>query len=53
MLTLLQTGQRHHVKRRDYWIDYLQACADHGGKAPQDLQPWLPWNYQPRPRDGP
>lgn len=53
MLTLLQTGQLHHVKLRDYLIDYLQACAENGGKAPRDLQPWLPWNYQSRQRDGP
>lgn len=53
MLTILQTAQLHHVKLRDYLIDYLQACAANGGQAPADLQPWLPWNYRPRPRDGP
>jgi len=53
MLTILQTGHLHQVKLRDYLIDYLQACADNGGRAPEDLRPWLPWNYPPRPRDGP
>ena len=24
-------------------LDWLGACARHGGQAPQDLDPWLPW----------
>ena len=24
-------------------LDWLGACARHGGQAPQDLAPWLPW----------
>lgn len=53
MLTILQTGHLHQVNLRDYLIAYLQACADNGGQAPADLQPWLPWNYAHRPREGP
>lgn len=51
MLTILQTAQLHKVNLRGYLIDYLQACAQNGGQAPQDLQPWLPWNYRPQQRD--
>jgi transposase len=47
LLTILQTTQLHQVNLRGYLMDYLHACAANGGQAPQDLQPWLPWNYQP------
>jgi transposase len=27
------------------WLNwYLQSCADAGGKAPKDIEPFLPWN---------
>ena len=26
---------------------YLEACANHGSKAPADITPWLPWNFVP------
>ena len=27
-----------------HWLEaWLRACADNGGRAPQDLSPWLPW----------
>jgi transposase len=27
------------------WLNwYLQSCAEAGGKAPQDIEPFLPWN---------
>lgn len=48
MLTILQTGRLHGVNLRAYLIAYLQACAANRGQAPQDLEPWLPWNYRPQ-----
>ena len=24
-------------------LDYLDACARNGARAPEDLAPWLPW----------
>jgi transposase len=50
MLTILQTGLLHQVNLRGYLIDYLQACAENGGQAPKDLDPWLPWKYRPQER---
>ncbi len=27
------------------WLEaYLQACAENGGRAPRDIQAFLPWN---------
>ena len=28
-----------------HWLEaWLRACAANGGRAPQDLSPWLPWS---------
>ena len=33
------------------WLDeWLEACAKNGGKAPDDLEPWLPWSMSPERR---
>jgi len=45
MLTLLQTLVLHNVNPRTYLTAYLQACAVNGSKAPEQLEPWLPWNF--------
>ena len=46
MMTILQTARLHGVALRPYLIDYLRACAENGRKPPDDLEPWLPWNYR-------
>jgi len=35
------------------WLEgWLSACADHGGRPPEDLTPWLPWSMDaPRRRE--
>ena len=45
MLTLLQTLVLHRINPRTYLRAYLEACALNGSKAPQHLEPWLPWNF--------
>ena len=45
MLTLLQTLGLHRINPRSYLKAYLDACAANGSKAPQPLEPWLPWNF--------
>ena len=45
MLTLLQTLVLHRINPRTYLTAYLEACALNGSKAPQQLEPWLPWNF--------
>jgi transposase len=45
MLTLLQTLGLHKINPRSYLRAYLEACARHGAKAPEPLEPWLPWNF--------
>ncbi len=49
MFSLFQTLGLWDINR-DHWLSaYLKACADHGGKAPDDLSPFLPWEMD-RPR---
>lgn len=35
------------INPRRWLTEYLQACADNGGSAPQDLSPFLPWKMSP------
>ena len=33
------------------WLEwYLDSCANEGGQAPADIQPFLPWNLSPQQR---
>ena len=45
MLTLLQTLVLHKTNPRSYLRAYLDSCARNGSKAPEHLEPWLPWNF--------
>lgn len=41
--TLLGTAAMAGWEPRRYLLDYLQACAEAGGKPPANVEPWLPW----------
>jgi transposase len=40
LMTLVHCWQ---INPRRWLQEYLQACAEHGGHAPKDLAPFLPW----------
>jgi len=40
LMTLVHCWQ---INPRRWLQEYLEACAAHGGHAPQDLSPFLPW----------
>jgi transposase len=40
LMTLVHCWQ---INPRRWVQEYLQACADHGHKPPEDLSPFLPW----------
>jgi transposase len=44
MFSLLQTLQLWDINPRRWLTAYLEACAAAGGKAPGDLESYLPWN---------
>jgi transposase len=44
MFSLLATLARWNINPRLWLTWYLESCAAAGGRAPQDIQPFLPWN---------
>ncbi len=44
MCSILATLKKHRLNPRKWLTAYLQACAEAGGKAPNDVDKWLPWN---------
>jgi len=47
LATIYATLERNKVNARQWMNDYITACADNGGKAPEDLSRFLPWKYEP------
>jgi transposase len=44
MFSLVATLARCKINPRLWLTWYLESCAAAGGRAPQDIQPFLPWN---------
>jgi transposase len=44
MFSIVATLKKHGLNPRKWLTAYLQACAQAGGKAPEDVDKWLPWN---------
>jgi transposase len=44
MFSLVATLKKHRLNPRKWLTAYLQACAQAGGKTPEDVDQWLPWN---------
>jgi transposase len=44
MFSLLQTLSLWNINPRLWLTGYLEACAAAGGKAPPDMESFLPWN---------
>lgn len=43
MYSLLMTARLWKLNARTWLSAFLQACADSGNRAPQDITPFLPW----------
>ncbi len=43
--TILATLRQHGICPQRYLRAYLEACARQGGKAPEDLEAFLPWKW--------
>ena len=43
MFSLFQTVLLWQLNPHHWLYSYLTACADHGGQAPVDLSPFIPW----------
>ena len=44
MYSVLGTLALNGIDVRRWLEAWLTACAKNGGKAPDDLSPWLPWS---------
>jgi transposase len=43
LFSLFETLKLWGLNAQQWLTSYLTACAGNGGRAPQDLRPWLPW----------
>ena len=50
MYSLIGTLAMNGICVRRWLHEWLEACARNGGKAPDDLDPWLPWSMSPERR---
>ena len=54
LFSLLATLDLWGINPRSWLTEYLHACATAGGRAPADLDPFLPWNRpeakRPKPK---
>jgi transposase len=48
--TLLATLRQNGLCPRKYFQAYLEACARHGGRAPENLEEFLPWKWSAEKR---
>ena len=44
MFSLFATLAHWKINPRQWLTWYLESCAAAGGKTPEDIQPFLPWN---------
>ncbi|MBI5242345.1 MAG: IS66 family transposase [Elusimicrobia bacterium] len=42
--TIIQTLRQNGVDPQQWFSAYFKACAENGGRVPQSIEPWLPWN---------
>ena len=47
LFTLFQTLLKNQINPGKWLLAYFQACAENGGRVPEDLDSFLPWNLPP------
>ncbi len=50
MYSVIGTLAMNGINVRRWLHEWLDACAQNGGKPPDDLDPWLPWSMSPECR---
>jgi hypothetical protein len=48
MFSIFETLELWEINQLEWLSDYLRACALAGGKAPEDIRGYLPWNIKKR-----
>ncbi|MCL0079241.1 IS66 family transposase [Dehalococcoidia bacterium] len=44
LFTIFQTLLLNHIDPQKYLLAYFEACARNGGRPPEDIESFLPWN---------
>ena len=44
LFALIQTLLSNNINPKQFLLDYFDACATNGGRTPDNLDPFLPWN---------
>ena len=50
LFSLFSTLRLAKLNIRKWLTWYLESCAQHGGRVPSDITPFLPWNMPPETR---
>ncbi len=50
LFSILQTLVLWEINPRHWLSRYLVACAENGGKAPENIEPFIPWQMDPASR---
>ena len=45
--TIIQTLRQNGLDPQRWFFAYFKACAENNGRAPESIDPWLPWNLSP------
>lgn len=44
LFTLFQTCLRNQIDPQQFLLAFFEACAQNGGRPPEELDEWLPWD---------
>ena len=44
LFTLFQTCLRNRIDPQQFFLAFFEACAQNGGRPPEELDEWLPWD---------
>ena len=51
LYTILETATRNDINPQRYLQVYFEACAENGGKPPEDIEAFLPWSLSKEVRN--
>ncbi len=51
LFSLFQTLLKNQIDPQKWLFAYFQACAENGGRVPEDLDAWLAWNLPADKKD--
>jgi transposase len=50
LFSVFQTLLKWEINPRQWLVEYLEACAENGGRPAEDIAPFLPWNMSEEDR---